>query len=901
MNNTEEEAVRAVSAAIGAADTGLLSAIDAAQEKWQQELNSAKSVARAMLANVLTQRETLGSSLSAAAQLWKVLKPQNINMQPITATTNWPISSANTHLLASDEQMMMVRAFQNVSHTISFVEFIALAPEALERSHNSLVKVQRDGFHNDHSGNAAMLVEAHAILTAVERIRDVVLLDASPALLTTSSTAACFTRAVDTRNLLEDIVIRGIFADILHISQINPRMLVAAARVVDAEEAEDEWWCTHLHRDKSAQRGHEVRPYGAHSYKKRALSVVTDTLRSALREKERDFGLFESGDFNNHTNNVLESYVEPAIKINDILEWIEHRRQENETVRRFVAPCVPPSFGIAALYKKELHHQFMRLVTRLLHLVHPDGSMVLTENDLIALTTWYSKYKDDIGDDEEGINSYLADLDRHRLIVALQKQCANSIKMQIKNALFADQAMDLVTTEFSSAKAEHFKGSSSSFKMIKDKQGLRRVDLPDIILGCVTNNVKRMLSLKVQGLDYAIAQTVAECLSTFQAQVRDTVEHEWVRIPEEEYGIYICAAANSMARCLEYSEDLRDLFIPFALDENQSDIEEKMEGVIEGFRSVASMLLLVLIKEMTESLRPHASRFYEPHTGTEIMLDIVATLEDYFSEYEIHLLPFHFEYLAIESLKRIVVWYLVPFLRLSEQRLEEGTARRFTSLPTFEEVNAGQADGIGEDDVDQDILSRRSENDRGERRIPKGLSSMSASAVITQIDKDMSNLTRFMRRKVSMYQKKQLDPVMEPFLAIRSLYTCAPTAFGLSDAFRDAYSTICRALRPAWVCECGVEGNFTARVAEVIWESRDDVNPVVLLEAVTMIRSASHQHGSASPTRIPRADDSRTRASRKTDVLGEWNLTTEARASDMSISPSLLWTPSLSRLRPDKN
>ena len=173
------------------------------------------------------------------------------------------------------------------------------------------------------------------------------------------------------------------------------------------------------------------------------------------------------------------------------------------------------------------------------------------------------------------------------------------------------------------------------------------------------------------------------------------------------------------------------------------------------------------------------------------MLDIVATLEDYFSEYEMYLLPYHFERLVIESLKRIIMWYLAPFLKLSDQRPEEGVAWRFTSLPTFDEATGPpQEDAFIEDD-ERDIISRRSETDNsGERRTSKGLSTMNGEAVVAQIDKDVSNLTRFMRRKVLLYQKKQLEPTLEPMLAVRSLYNCDPTALGLSSAFRTARTVI---------------------------------------------------------------------------------------------------------------
>lgn len=884
MTNIQEEAIRAVSAAICAADGGLLSCIDSAQEKWQQELNSSKDTARTMLANVLQQRESLRMSLSTAAQLWRVLKPHNVASLISSRPKLSKSLSQTNRILATDEQMYLVKALQNVSHTILLMEFILSAPHALQRAHSYLITIKEDGFKEVHVGNAALLVEAHAILTAVERLRDVVRLESPHTLQKNSSPSDCFESASDTRSLLEDIVMNGVFANVIPISQTNPRLLVGAARIVEAEEAEDAWWAAHLQRCAHAHLGPQVRPYGALRYKKRSLDAIIESLQSVFKKKEKALGLLDGhGAVTPALSSNRDS--DPSMEVLNILDWIEHRRLENETVRRFVMPCVPASFAVADIYEKELHRQFMQLVTRLLHLGHPDGSMFLSEADLIQLTTWYSKYKDEAGDQDESIDSFLGEADRKRLILALQRHCANRITAQVKASLATDRKMEGALTGM----------ASSAFSRISEKgreRGLRRTDLPDIVLGCVNEHVKRMLSLKVQGLDQAIAQTVAECLSNFQREVRVAIAEERKRTTDDEYGLYICATANNMARCLEYSEDLRDLFIPLALDQNRSDIENKMDSVIEGFRMTASMALQALITGMTVNLSTHAIRFYAPHTGTEIMLDVIATLEDYFSDFEMHLLPYHFEHLAIESLKRVVVWYLGPFLRLSEQQNEDSVARRFTSLPTFEEVSLTSGNIIAEDDPERDVLSRRSENDRGERRLSRGLSTMNADAVVAQIEKDLSNLQRFMRRKVVLYQKKQLGPAIEPMQAIRSLYTCPSTAFGLSDAYREARAVIVRALRPSWTAECRVDTSLTARVAEVIWESRKDISPVILLEAVTMIRTGGDRIETGSPSHMFSADDGRAVGMRYSEGLGERMTTREAASLEHSGSSSLLWAPS---------
>lgn len=901
MDHLEEEAVRAVSAALADSSRDLLASMDAVQEQWQQELDASNCMARKLLERVLTEKESLRKSLGTAANLWRILGPvedegDQLDGRPKSGhDAAGEIPSTISGFLANEGQLADVKSLQDVSHTIFYFEFITAAPEALERARKALSKVLEDDMNQVTPGNAAALVEAHAVLTAVERLRDLILLEAAAGgsgddFLPLS----WFEQVQRTRELLEDIVLRNIFSNIVIMSQRNPRLLVAAARIVECEESEDGWWKAHLQRAGKIEFGEVVRPHGAQEYRKRALDAVVESLQAMFAKKEADLGLdstFEERTDARYSQRSLKSPMEVV----NIIDWIEHRRSENDTVRRFVAPCLPPSFAIGALYERELHRQFMRLITRILHIVNPDGSMMLSESDLILLTSWYCRYREQVGDQNEAIDSFLTDCDRERLISALQKHCSSRISAKINSAIAIDR--DKSRSAFESGVLHNDESASTAGQA---EVALRRSDLPDVVLGCINEQVRRMLALKIQGLDQAIAETAADCLTNFQGEVLEAMQSEEEESSEECYRLYACATANNMARCLEYSEDLRDLFIPLASDKDRSDIEERMERVIEGFRGTASKSLKVLISGMDSRLRTHASRLYAPCTGTEIMLDIVATLEDYFSDYEAWLLPYHFEHLAIESLKRVVVWYLAPFLRLGQNRMEESSARRFTSLPTFGEMSSMAAD-MPPEDCDASLFARLSEKEMTEKPAENALQSLDGAAVVAQIEKDKANLAEFMAKKVVLYQKKQLQPTLEPMQAIRSLYTCPSTTFGLSDAFRDAKNVIARALRPSWVGERGISPHVSVRVAEVIWESRQDVNPVVLLEAINVLRSLGDKGDplSTKEGRMVSFDDGKFLASRNSDVGGpssERLVGNYLNYNDQTASSSsLLWAPSTSR------
>lgn len=892
MELVQDEAIRAISTAISGADGDLLSVVARAQEKWKSELHESKAAATTLLARVLNDRQSMRSSLDSGAKLWHTLRPTDNDVIGGNLLSQKPQALKEGCFVATDHQTQMVRALQNVSHTILITEFVVSAPEALESAESALAKIMTDGLEIVAEGNAALLVNAHANLTAVERLRDLIRLESSLTMDSEAPLSVWFSKAAKTRVLLEDIVLEGLFAKVVPLSQKNPRLLVSAARVVEAEEVEDEWWNAHAHRCGKAVMGARIRSFGARQYKKRALNAIVKSLQSQFHETQIAFGL--DGDGREDRNGCRDSGTDGTrqVKVRNILDWIQHRRYENDTVRRFVSPCLPPSFNVSGVFEKELHRQFMRLLTQILQLVKSDGSMMLTETDLTDVTSWYCQYKEEEGDKEEGLDSFLTDFDRTRLINALQRHCGARISSKITSTL----AFEKVNDENGLVAVGNYQEFPGSYA--RRSSALCRTDLPDIILGFINQQVSRMLALKVRGLDQAIAFTVADCLVSFQKDVRQSLAEENCEEGSDDRRLYFCATANNMARCLECSEDLRDMFVPLKSDLDRSDIEQRMEKVIDGFRSTASMAVQNLIDGILANLRSHASRLYAPHTGTEIILDMVATLEDYFSDYEIYLLPYHFEYLAIESLKRVVVWYLAPFLRLAHHGLEESAARRFISLPTFGDGQLRCTD-MQSDDYANEFVSRRSNKDETAESMREGLAALNGTAVLAQIDKDISNLTGFIEKKVILYQKKQLHPTLEPLHAIRSLYRCPPTTFALADAYREAKTVIDRALRAPFVLDCGVGGHFGTRIAEVIWESRADVNPIVLLEAVNVIRAGGDRMESASPSRMSSFDDGRLWGSRNSDIgtpFSERLLGKDASFYEHAgSSSSLLWTPSVSR------
>lgn len=824
MDAQEAEATRAVSAVLGDG-RDLLGAVERVECRWRSDLAAAKSDARALQAGVLREREALREALSRAAALWKALAPQGGST------------------FTADGKSDAATALRNVAHTLLFLEFIGSAPDAIDEARAMLEDVKDAGIIKVVKGNAAGLFEAHAVLTAVERVRDLALLETLPHLDSTGGVSRWFTGVEDTRELLEELVVDGIFRDLLVVAQTNPRLLVAAGRIVQREQEEDIWWDKYIVSGGHVSAAILVRPFVARKYRSRMADAVAASIVDKFSRFERALGIPRS--LEDPAEDVIESQASPPAPpapptlVDDVIQWLDKRIVDNETIRRFAVPCLPPSYEIAELYEAEQHRCLMTLIVRLLRSPQPYGGESLGQRDTVKILVWYTKYRLGPGRCQPTtIDSFLRDVDRRRVVYVMQNYVESKVTAHITDSVRED-AESASNGQMGVPKAGTESEGDDGNGIQK---GLSTTELPEVVFGCIKEHVVGAASLGLIPVNNAVARSVCDALLSFQTQIRHLLKTDNGEPMSIKRPGYACAVANNMARCLEYAESLRDMLLSKVGEGEQGSVEHKFESVIEGFREAALLAIGDLMLSIEMSLNPLVVRFFAPHTGTEIMLDVTATLSDYFRDYEVLLLPYHFERLALECLRHVVVRYLVPFLHLGEvdKRRDAPSGRpirRIVSLSSARRHELSFPDLMsGESSLrPAPMASRRRSHLNAEEM--RGLESMNASAVVAQIDKDIENLTTFLSSKVVLYQRKQLQPALEPLHAIRALYSCSPSQQGLAEAYSEAVWVTSRVLRQEWVGAAGLPTRLTATAAEVIWSCREDVSAVVLGNAMAVARA----------------------------------------------------------------
>lgn len=832
-----DHACHAVSTALNNTSGDLLNAIDTLREKWSAELNVATSKARVLHNSVLQDRQSLRNSLSNAAALWHTLR-----------ASHKPHKLLPTDL--DDEQLHTVAiALQNVSQTLKYLDFFEDAPAALEKAHKALLNIIEDGTQRVVPGNASSIYEIHATLAAVERVRDLAQLEHSSSKHShesdvQSSVPEHILRVNDTRKALDDFLMNHVFADILTVSQRNPRFLVAAMRIVQQEEARDEWWQQHL-ASRRLQLQHDVdNVVRRRDYKTRMFDSIARRINAVFLGMDKHLGLVQDAQLSSQL--IVQPDIEaPLIDADNtldvqlILQWIDARIAENGTVQRYVVPCVPQSFAIADFYEHTFHHRLMRTLLGLLRKVTETSQKRSQQDSMMKIMLWYSSYRQGLGRGHSGIDAYLGDSDRQQLVDFMRNHVANTIGARICAVVNPEVGQEKVD-----GAAAQGNQSTKNLILVANRDKLASAELPEEVFDCINELVSRASSLGIGAVRKAVAVGIADSLKAFQANFSRALDSASDAPVSREAPKFICAVANNMAGCLEYAEELRDNLSNSIAEKDRAEVVRALESTIDGFRKLAVLAISDLIQGLEDAVSSLTCKLFAPHTGTDTILDIVGTLEDSMSVLEENLLPYHFEQLATECLRNVVAHYVAPFVQLGFKNTHNAHADEAARVPR----------GTGEDALPvpgrylkkERIFHERSASEERSEAAPNrprrrpyahggrslGLMMMSSAAVVAQIDKDIENLTVFFQAKVQLYQRKQLQAALEPMHAIRALYTCSPTPTDLVEAYHAARAAIGRAMHSLIAKSAPSRRTLSVRAAEVIWSSRFDVNNSIRDEAV---------------------------------------------------------------------
>jgi hypothetical protein len=778
----------ALNSALGSA-ADLLTAVDELSPVWAAELAEVREQARSQQAVILSERASLRKALNHGARLLDALSP-NSN------------STRATLSLASSEAAASAVALKNISDTIHLVSFLEAAPKLIADATDMLDRVSEAS--PGSAGIASNIFHAHENIVACERIRDIALLDALPNLDDAGRITDIFDGAESARDQLEYYLMANMFADVARYARADPRALVAAVRIVQREGQEDDWWEQYLCRTGLSSAGSLVRPYVRREYERRVHEATIQSI-------ERGFSQPPSA----------------ATSLDDTFAWIKKLVAEEQETRRFVVPCFPPSYDIGTVFTKQYHKSIMTVLTEMF------GSSSLEERDeagLLRMVQWYGEYRRGNGIESKTSGLELSDVQRDRLIAAVERHGRSKVESRVKEILSEDSTSIIQQDRNRSvaigtlANANTLDSESVPSWGNEGDSGMCTTAAPELVFSAVGKQIKDARVLGVPAVNTAVANLVTWALRTFQCDVRNVLDICAKKADplSSSNPKYVCAIANNMARCLSYVEELRESVASDVDESSRVGIEEDFEDVMDGFRWSSSVAVDDLCSGVEKELAALTHRFFAPRTGTEVMLDVIEILNEFFTRYEMWLMPYHFEHFAVGCLKRVVLQYIRPFLSLRDA-VSGSLSQPVSGIEGHERNSISGRVVPGDRDFD-DVADEMNVISSSSRQ---GLASMKADAVIAQLDMDLGNLRAFFETKVMIYERKQLEPAIETISSVRDLFTCSPTSQSLVAAYMRAAGVIFR---------LGAGETLEVASARFIWTMRSDVKPSALLEAYSTLR-----------------------------------------------------------------
>lgn len=714
------------------------------------------------------------------------------------------------------EEVALTRAFRNVSHVLQYMRFLREVPQTLKDTEDMLDDVL---VGTGRKGNADSLYEAHGNICALERLRNLTLMSASKADKWSKETRSMF-RDLDTlRSRMESIVFEEVFANLHNVAKSDPRILVATIRLVAADEKEDKWWERQAMQSSVAGSSRKKRHFAPRCYRSRCLQTIKESIAGRFQVPAEDVPTECVTDDLNSTDKAVER----------ILSYADSKLQDLALVQQYVVPCFPDDYEIGNLFISEYYGHIMVLISK--EIARKDKPP-LSRLGRHSIVRWYSRYKAHLAHigiisahDEEIFTK--CDCCAFPALPSIPYAHSSSMlscvsfahtgsdiqgsglegfnsglnstvdgtpdKVHLECEKWADYVVDYLRETLSrrilalirSDTVTHG-GKLTSIEVPSDKCRQRSTQLPEALFSTVESEVRDVTLLCNTELVARLGATAADSLMDFIRELRAVLTgrdpYTFFLDLEQRFVVeYYCAAMNNMTRCIDYTEEIRDRIATRCEQVTQSMIIEAYDRVIEGFYSIVALANEKLMAIVETDMRPMTALFYEPKSGTEVMLDALQTLDESFSDHQEYLMSRHFEELIVLCGQTMVAHYLEPFIQ--------------------------------------------------------GRVLLKTSAVIAQIEKDTAHLTRFLQKHLISYQKKLLSYILQPVEMTQKLLLCKPNSNDMMVAFSTWKDALVMNKKTAMTLSGGLA------VAQRLWLQRG-IQSTIINDTMAVVKRSAAGHTS---------------------------------------------------------
>lgn len=356
------------------------------------------------------------------------------------------------------------------------------------------------------------------------------------------------------------------------------------------------------------------------------------------------------------TSNSATTQAPPAVDFDQVLDEISFYESDLVMIRDRLAPRFPPSLGLLDFYLLAYHRNIHRILCQLFNSVKTlkeSQSTGLTAGQILSVLGWVKKYHETL-ENQFGIAS--DELEPHLLDDRESKLIADYVRLSRKK--ITEWIGNLLQSE-----SRYFQER----KALPDADGEDRYFTPATVdlFQIVKQHIDMAASVSSSRL---LSDIISECvtnITNFQKGLVRLLEQESRKFFEKPeaavpyFEDYLIMMGNSSLRWIENMQNLSGLMDDLLKPEFLGPAQKQLKLASDGFLNIAKAATKTLVDIIGAAIKTCATQMFALEWYNESVIEtVVATYDDFFTDYQKHAEEFLMVKLIADVLERTVIVYI---------------------------------------------------------------------------------------------------------------------------------------------------------------------------------------------------------------------------------------------------
>ena len=349
---------------------------------------------------------------------------------------------------------------------------------------------------------------------------------------------------------------------------------------------------------------------------------------------------------------IAKYFAEKFATIMDVTETLQSANfifEDLTIVFEELVPRFPEKYKIFPFYALQYHKHVYDLLNRIV-------GQKLETREILLVTSWVRDYYRTMGDKlgvtEELLEPRLLDDKETSLISEYVKLVQEKLTEWVDRLQQTEEAEFRERDKPPDAEADGFYVTSSAV----------------ILFQMINQQIDVAIETRDSRLLFDVLRECFAVMAYFQQKQNKMLESEMARynLKNEDVALglpeYIIAVCNNHLKCTEFLETLQQRVEPFLGDSYKENLETSVGDAREGFSKLSKRGITYLVDIVMRDLQPAVVMiFTNAWYDQRPMGAVIATLQDYFTDFKTTLQDYLFTKLVTECLDRFLIAYLEAF------------------------------------------------------------------------------------------------------------------------------------------------------------------------------------------------------------------------------------------------